>query len=373
MRRLSMLLAGVAAPLMLVLVISAASATVPARKLHHVVRPIAALAMDGPRVAYVTDDDAVRVWNVQTGATAGLRPGSGHYMEHPFIPEVAIAGTRVAWITLGISGNSQETWARLYTSSLTSGARPVASAFRTDGYSDGVQLWDGNWLTGLVGSGKVLAVSRWTTKPNADFSGNEISNARMSVIPATRKPLRMIASGEQSIVSASSDASRMAVLRPDDSVGIYSATGVLLRQIRPSSAKEIAYGGGRLAVLTDTKTLEVYDSRSGKLLHTWPIHTKRSYLQAGKLSAYGRIGLYVVWPISGTQRIHLVDLANGKELVLPPSSHMSGAQYAVVRQLGVVYTVNTYRSGTAPKMAGTLVFLSTTRALSMIKKGATIR
>jgi hypothetical protein len=277
---------------MLVLVISAASATVPARKLHHVVRPIAALAMDGPRVAYVTDDDAVRVWNVQTGATAGLRPGSGHYMEHPFIPEVAIAGTRVAWITLGISGNSQETWARLYTSSLTSGARPVASAFRTDGYSDGgVQLWDGNWLTGLVGSGKVLAVSRWTTKPNADFSGNEISNARMSVIPATRKPLRMIASGEQSIVSASSDASRMAVLRPDDSVGIYSATGVLLRQIRPSSAKEIAYGGGRLAVLTDTKTLEVYDSRSGKLLHTWPIHTKRSYLQAGKLSAYGRIGL----------------------------------------------------------------------------------
>jgi hypothetical protein len=290
------------------------------------------------------------------------------------IPEVAIAGTRAAWITLGIQGNSQETWARLSTSSLTGETRQVAEAFRTDGYSDGgVELWNGNWLTGLVGSGKVLAVSRWTTKPNADFSGNVISNARLSVIPATRGPLRMIASGEQSMVSASSDASRLAVLRPDDSVGIYSATGALLKQIRPSSAKEIAYGGGRLVVLTDTKTLEVYDSRSGKLLHTWPIHTKRSYLQAGKLSAYGRIGLYVVWPVSATDRIHLVDLANGKELVLPPSSHMSGAQYAVVRQLGVVYTVNTYRSGTPPKMAGTLVFLSTARALSMIKKGPTVR
>jgi hypothetical protein len=367
MRRFSMLLAAVAAPLMLVLVISAGSATVPARKLHHVVRPIAAVAMDGARVAYVTDDDAVRVWNVRTGTIAGLQPGSGHYMDHPFIPEVAIAGTRVAWITLGITGNSQETWARLYTRSLTSGTRRVASAFRTDGYSDGdVELWDGNWLTGLVGSGKLLAVSRWTTKPNADFSGNVISNARLSVIPATREPLRVIASGEQSIVSASSDANRVAVLGPDDSVGIYSATGALLKQIRPSSAKEIAYGGGRLVVLTDAKTLEVYDSRSGELLHTWPIHTKHSYLQAEKLSAYGRIGLYVVSPISGTQRIHLVDLDNGKELVLPPASHMSGSQYAVVRQLGVVYSVNTYRSGTPPKMAATLVFLSTARVLSIL-------
>jgi hypothetical protein len=288
-------------------------------------------------------------------------------MDHPFIPQVAIAGARVAWITLGISGNSQETWARLYTSSLTSGTRRVASAFRTDGYSDGgAQLRDGDWLTGLVGSRNVLAVSRWTSKPNSDFSGNVISNARLSLIPAMRAPLRVIALGEQSIVSASSDASRVAVLRPDDSVGIYSATGALLKQIRPNSAKEIAYGGGRLVVLTDTKTLEVYNSRTGELLHTWPIHTKRSYLQAEKLSAYGRIGLYVVSPISATQRIHVVDLDNGKELVLPPSSHMRGTQYAVVRQLGVVYSVNTYRSGTPPKVGGMLVFLSTARVVSML-------
>jgi hypothetical protein len=369
MKRLAMSLAAVAAPLLLVLVVSAASANVPARKLHHIGRPAAAVAMDGARVAYVTDDDAVRVWNVQTGATALLRPGSGHYMEHPFIPEVAIAGTRVAWITLSIDGNSQETWARLYTSSLTSEVRRVASAFRTDGYSDsGVELWDGDWLTGVVGSGKVLAVSRWTTKPKPDFSGNTISNARLSVIPATRGPLRVIASGDQSIVSASADAGRVAVLRPDDSVGIYSSTGVLVKQITPSSAKEIALGGGRLVVLTDTKKLEVYDSRSGKLLYTWPIHTKRSYLQAGKLGASGRIGLYVVSPISSTQRIHLVDLANGKEIVLAPSPHMSGPQFAAVGRLGVVYSVNTYRAGAHPKAAGTLVFLSTARVLSMIAR-----
>lgn len=370
MKRLSILAAGIAAPLLLVLVISAASATVPTRKLHPVVRPIAALSIDGARVAYATDDNAVRVWNVQTGAIAGLQPGTGRYMDHPFVPEVAIAGTRVAWITLGIEGNSYETWARLYTRSLTGGMRQVEQAFRTDGYSDGgVELWNGDWLTGLVGSGKLLAVSQWTTKPKSDYSGNEISNARLSVIPATRKPLRVLASGEQSIVSASADANRVAVLRPDKSVGIYSATGVLLKQITPSSARQIAYGGGRLVVLTDTKTLEVYDSGSGKLLHTWPIHTKRSYLQVGKLSAYGRIGLYVVWPIGATQRTHLVDLASGKELVLPSASHMSGSQYAVVGKLGVAYSVNTYRSGSPPRMAATLVFLSTAKALSMIKAG----
>ena len=288
MRRLSMFFATVAAPLLLVLVISAASASVPTRSLHHVVHPIAAVAMDGPRVAYVTDDDAVRVWNVQTGAIAGLRPGSGHYMDHPFIPEVAIAGTRVAWISLGVSGNSLETWARLYTRSLTSGTRPVASAFRSDGYSDGgVELWNGNWLTGLVGSGKLLAVSTWATKPNSDLSGNVISNARLSVIPATRGSLRVIASGEGSTVSASADVGQVAVLRPDDSVGIYSSAGRLLKQITPTSAKEIAYGGGRLVVLTDTKTLEVYDSRSGKRLHTWRIQTKHSYLQPGNSPPMG--------------------------------------------------------------------------------------
>ena len=179
MNRLSTFIAAIAAPLMLMLVISAASATAPTRKLHHVVRPIAALAMDGARVAYVTDDNAVRVWNVETGAIAGLRPGSGHYMDHPFIPEVAIAGTRVAWITLGSSGNSLETRAELYTRSLTSGTRPLASAFRTDGYSDGgVQLWDGNWLTGLVGSGKVLA-----------RAGGRRSRTLISVATRSRTPV----------------------------------------------------------------------------------------------------------------------------------------------------------------------------------------
>lgn len=363
MKRLS-IVAAIVAPFLLLLVLASAAANPPARTLKHVNRPIAAVAMDGARLAYVTDDDAVRVWNVRTGVTTQLRTGAGHFMNHPLIPEVAIAAKRIAWITLTIDGNSQETWARLYTRSLSGPAHGVATAFRGN-----VELWDGNWLTGLVGSGNVLAVSRWTTKPNADRRGLTISNQRLSVIDPRRSVLRVVATGEETTVSASADRNRVAVLRPDDTVVIYSATGVLLKQITPSSAKEIAYGGGRLVVLTDTKTLEVYDAQNGALLHTWPIRTKAPNLQAGNLRAYGRIGLYFADTRYLSQRMHLVDLATGKEVVFPANSHPWGSANAAVGPLGVVYSVNTYRFGSSPKRAGTLVFEPTAKVLALIRRG----
>jgi hypothetical protein len=95
MKRLSML-AVIVAPLLLLLVLPSSAANQPVRKLKHVNRPIAAVAMDGPRLAYVTDDDAVRVWSLATGATTQLRSGTGRYMDHPLISELAIAGARVA-------------------------------------------------------------------------------------------------------------------------------------------------------------------------------------------------------------------------------------------------------------------------------------
>jgi hypothetical protein len=170
------------------------------------------------------------------------------------------------------------------------------------------------------------------------------------------------------IVSGSAADSRIAVLRPGGTVGIYSSVGRLLLQISPSSAKEVALGGGRLVVLTQTKTLEVYDSRSGVLLHTWPVHTKRTYLQAGHLRAFGRIGIYSVDPRRSVRHLHIVDLTAGKELVLPAAERPWAAD-AAIGPLGLVYAVNTDRSGPHPKQSGTLVFLSTTRVLAMLARG----
>jgi WD40 repeat protein len=368
MTRLATVTAAISTPLLVALVVASAATKPPPREVKHVNAPIAGVAMDGPRVAYVTDDDAIRVWNIRTGATTGLRPGSGRYMDNPSIPEVAIAGTRVAWITRSVVGNSQETWERLFARSLTGKTQRLATAFRTDGYSDDgtVELWDGAWLQGLVGSGHVLGLSRWTTRPNADRTGMTVSSARLSLIDPSRPALRTIVSGGSGIVSASADNGRIAVLRSDDSVGIYSSAGKLLLQIRPSSAEEIAYGGGRLVVLTDAKTLEVYDARTGALRHTWPIRTKATAAQAGNLEAYGRIGLYTVDPRFLSQRRHLIDLDTGKELVLPPTSHVWGAGGAAIGPLGLVYSVNTYRFGASTLQAGTLVFVPTAKVLAML-------
>ena len=363
MKRLSTLLAAVAALLALVLIISAAAAKAPPQSLKHVGLPVVSLAMDGPRVIYSSDDNAVRVWDMRSGAITQLRRGAGRFTDNPSIRQVAIAGQRAAWITIASVGNSQETTARLFTASLaTRRADKIASAFRVFGYDDS---WKGDWLSGLAGSGNVLAVSRWRTTPNADSIGSTISNARLSLIEPGRPPLRMIASGTRSIVSAAVDAGRIAVLRPDHSVGIYSANGALVREITPSSAKELAFGGGRVAVLTETKTLEVFNAQSGALLHTWPVATKSPDMQAENLSAYGRIGVYLATSDYVEARRHVIDLSSGKEMVLSASWYLG--RDAVVGRLGLVYAVNRLYFGVQPpKRTGTLVFLPTAKVLSML-------
>jgi WD40 repeat protein len=326
--------------------------------------------MDGPRVIYSSDDNAVHVWNIRSGAVTLLRRGAGKFTDNPTIQEVAIAGSRTAWITLASAGNSQETWARLFTGSLaTLSGHKIASAFRVDGYDqDAVEHWSGDWVSGIAGSGDVLAVSRWTTTPRTDASGLTISNARLSLIERGRNPLRVIASGAKSIVSAAVDGRRIAVLRPDDSIGIYSSKGLLVREITPGSAMELAFGGGRVVVLTNTKTLEVYDAGTGELLHTWRIPVSAPYVQPGHLSAYGRIGVYVVDARYLASRLHVIDLASGKEVVLPASDH--GVRDAVVGPLGLVYAVNKMYFGVKPpRRTGTFVFLTSKRVLAGIAKG----
>ena len=159
----------------------------------------------------------------------------------------------------------------------------------------------------------------------------------------------VIATGEQSIVSADVDQGRIAVLRPDETVGIYSAHGALLRLITPSSAREIAFGGGRLVVLTETKTLEVYDAQSGALLHSWPVHPSRTPI-GGRPRAYGRLGLYSFPLGRATQRLHLVDLATGREHVFPAGAEVNGLPEAALGRFGLVYARNWYHFGLPPAL-----------------------
>ncbi|HUK95081.1 MAG TPA: hypothetical protein VLU96_08520 [Gaiellaceae bacterium] len=351
-------------PLLFVLAVSAAATPTPTRKLKHASGPIVTLAMDGARVVYSTQGNRVYVWNIRTGATSRVRDSSSS--TYPIVQEVAIAGTRVAWITRDVAGNSQDTNEDLYTASLNGGTKLLAHAFRYWDFTENhYPLWRGDWIGGLVGSGRVLVVSRWTTTPNDDTGAETISNARLSLVSPGGGRLHLLLAGEQSIVSRSADAGRVAVLRPDESVGIYSAAGVLLRQIEPSSAQEISMGGGHLVVLTKTKTLEVYDVKTGALTHSWPF-TIKGRLQPGYFRAYGRLALFSVGHSSRNLRI--VDLRTGRGIALP-SIVRSAWSDASVGPLGVVYAVSNGKAYGGHIPSGTLVFLSTSRVLADISRG----
>jgi hypothetical protein len=338
MRRLLVLGLSLAA---ILLVASAHSAAAKAPvKIKPTIGPIATLAMDASRVAYVSGGK-VYAWNVSTGASSVVK---GTYSKYP--GEVAIAGKRVAWITRYVVGNSYQTTERLYTAPLAGQARQLRLARRYAGGETGDE-WHGGWIAGAVGSGNVLAVSTWTS------NGPDCTAQRLSVV--TPAGLRQIVSGPGAIVAASADGGRIAVLRsqeawrtyaaappiPAASVGIYSASGKLLREIVPSSAEEIALSGGRLVVLTEAKTLEVYDRQTGALVHAWPIAASTPKLQAGHLAVYGRLAVYSVDPrYSAARRLHVLNLTTGKDVVIA-TARGSGyySRDAAIGPRGLVYAV----------------------------------
>jgi len=192
---------------------------------------IEALAMDGSRAAYDVGArsgpsvcNRVFVWNVLTGSAARVS-GKGTCNADSTstgtgVRELAVVGTRVAWI-VNLGGNT-ESDDYLYTASLPRPKeRMLASAVRR-GNVDGIL--QGTSLGGLVGSDVLLAVNSWSTD-----SKNAVSGASLRVIG--RSGLTTMATGQAVTLARSTDLGRVAVLRPDGTVGVYAASG---RSCEPS-------------------------------------------------------------------------------------------------------------------------------------------
>ncbi|HEY7149609.1 MAG TPA: hypothetical protein VH420_09200, partial [Gaiellaceae bacterium] len=146
--------------------------------------PIKALAMSGSRIAYDVGNarvlggggNKVLVWNVLNGKVtkvSGNRTDQADTTSTGYgVRELAIAGKRVAWIIN--QGGNTESDDYLCVSSV---AKPkewlVAEAARAGPDSSS----PGDWISGLEGSGSVLAVNRW----HADDQGN-LSNARLALL-----------------------------------------------------------------------------------------------------------------------------------------------------------------------------------------------
>ena len=353
----------------------AAEAKAPPAKVKQTAAPVATLAMDGARVAYASGGK-VYVWNVDNGATTLVR---GRYSSHT--SELAIAGKRLAWITRYVVGNSMQTTERLFGGSLTAPGRLLASGRRLAILDYGVpSAWRGAWIAGAVGSGNVLAVSRWWTADDGSCSGQRL-------LLITPSGLRQIATGAGSVMAMSADGGRIAVLRSYDawpnyygieptstepvSVGIYTSTGKLLREVFPSSAKEVALSGEQLVVLTEAKTLLVYAWRTGTLVHSWPVATTTPTLQAGHLAAYGQLATYSVDPRrSWTRAVHVLQLTTGKDVVVATGR---GAGYyardAALGPRGLVYSVTYYEHNRIGQpQRGKLVLVPTARLLEAVRR-----
>jgi hypothetical protein len=338
----------------LALVASAAGTTATSGAIvRHLQVPVAALAIDGDRIAYdasakyVTTPHAtnkVLVWNLRTGQTVkvsgkttggadGSSTGAGVF-------QLAIAGSRVAWLVN--EGGNTEGDDFLFTSSLTQPKeRKVAYVSRFGDNCPGREATNcaGQWLGGLVSSGNVIAVNRWTTN-----SSGAVIYGGLDVLSGAK--LKQVAAGATTVQAASAAGGRIAVLRSDGSVGLYSSAGKPLLTVSPSSAEAVALGGKNLVVLTRTKTLELYNARTGTHRKTLSVHLTRKR-PAGNLGVQGNIAIYT----TGTA-VRAVDLSTGKDRVV--AQLRSSIDLARIGSSGLVYAGNGYGKTFGH---GTLVFM----------------
>ena len=365
MRQLSKWLLVALLPLLLVLVVPAAEGKLPPTRSMPTSGEVTGLAFDGARVVYGIRPygvayQSVHVWNVLSGRGSVIhRRGGG--------ASFAVATNRAAWIARG--GSPSETDEYLLTTPLPRlHLRQVASAVRFDDHE--AQSEVGNWLSGLAGSGNVIAVSSWTTG-----SANSLSNGRLSLVGP--RQLTQIVSGSQAIAAESVDAGRIAVVRSmalwpshyrlsggAGTVGVYSTSGKLLVEVNRGTAKEAALSGNSLAVLTTTNRIELYDATTGVFVRSWavPVRAAHLELQAG-------IAIYSVYPTYVDPRaLHALQLKTGKDVVLArgvgPWPYAQGDD-AQIDRLGIVYAVNPWKK--TPH--GHIVFVPMARVLAAVSKG----
>jgi hypothetical protein len=329
-------------------------------------RRIEALAMDGSRVAYDVSGglskngrtyicNAVYVWNLSSGTVTKVS-GKGTCAADTTstgagVRELALAGGRTAWIVN--TGGTSESDDDLYVASLPHPKeRHLAAALRT-GENGGVLT--GDWIGGLVGAKSFLGVNRWTTDSHGD-----VDSAKLQVI---RSGLHTIASGVDTMRAGATDGKQIAVMQPDkgpltdETVALYSTTGQLLRVVTPKSHQEVALSGDYLAVLTRAQTLMVYNSHSGKLLHTWRVAVGAAHLDVSSgLAAYAA-QRSLTRPY--LRNVHVLSLSTGKDrIVATTKANGPGIAGVQLEPAGLVYA-NNYVTRTG--YTGALVFMPMAR------------
>ena len=315
--------------------------------------PLEALAMEGGRVAYDVSSDLsklpnrVLVWNVGTGKTtkvSGRETGGADGVTGGGVPQLAIAGTRVAWLIQSTS--NEESDDDLYTSSLLSPKeRHVAGEVRSGnqcgagrgGYQPACA---GTWLGGVVGSGNRILVNRWTT----DTTG-AVSNAGLYELNGTKFGPPVV-TGSAGVEAVAADSKRVAVLQwrwipGERTIHLYSSSGRPLVSVTPNGQPEaIALSGRNLVVLEHDGKLADYDARTGSLRRTFALHgspNQQVLAVQGNVAVYSTpVRYYPGRDAPSVSGIRAIDLTNGRTRLV---GRLPGQiTLARIDSTGLVYT-----------------------------------
>ena len=311
-----------------------------------VIRPhgnglVVALAIDGSRVAYGAGN--VFAWNVRTGVTTRV---SSVLARKGMVTELAIAGSRVAWLNNAFGNSESDDY--LFTNSVSKPKeRLVAKAFRYGdacGAATGPGACVGPWISGVVASGNRILVNRWRTN-----STGSITHAGLYALNGTR--FTPVATGAGTVRAVAADPKHVAVLHPDGTIGLYSTAGKPLAEVTPSAqAERVALSGRNLVVLEPHGKLALYDTRSGSLRKTFSLHGNPDLMLGQALAVQGNIAVYSTparfskntdgESIVSESATRALNLTNGKDRVV---GRLPG-QINLIRidSTGLVYTNNNW-------------------------------
>jgi hypothetical protein len=327
---------------------------------------ITAIAADGNRVAAAATTgtsgscDQVVVWTAATPSstsyTTEVCSGEGGAQE---LREVALAGTRVAWVEM-LAGNRQELTLKIATAGQTT---PTTVDYAENG-SGAEGDPDGGYLGHLFGDGALLVYDTWqvcTALPTGWESDSPHCEDVAAAggprpVPLVRQQRLLRIQGTKPVVLGdlpaaarvvAVDAGRIAVLEESGSVNVtlFSASGTSLRRILISGGPfaGVALSGAQLLMLHNG-SLELYDTAMGAHLRTIALPPGKPAPELRDLES----GLAVY--VRGTT-VHVVRVSDGKELRIA-----AGGEAPVDAQLegpGLFYSYNLPRASAH----GRIVFL----------------
>lgn len=281
--RLALVLGTAGAALLGLLAAAVAVATAGASSTRTLVtrQPVIALAADGDRVALVSGKGgvcaSVVVWSPTRRRVARARSArrSECAEANPVTRGVALAGTRVAWLTAGGRSTLESTIGTTRLARLA--PVQVALAVSMSGMGDFARtpVGDGTLLAFTVDrrcaegedgdpqcppgrkTGDVISASVWRVGGRGDCP-----NSYARVRGCTRVARE---DGELTVLAV--EAGRIAV-RTDRGTALLDAAGHVLEEF-DVTARQAAISGKRLALRT-TRAVEVYDIGSGQLVQSFP-------------------------------------------------------------------------------------------------------